>query len=89
MPDTNKVGPDVNVTSATPAHYRFVGVFPVLGVRLHGTVPVAQVHFPSPLVNFGEGVENCYHVTTAQQSTPARVALQPPNPRQVTPKLQT
>ena len=88
MPDTDKVRTDVNVTSATPAHYRLVGVLTVFGVRLHGTVPVPQVHLLAPFVVLGECVQDSNHVTTAQQSTPALVALQPPNPRQVVPELQ-
>jgi hypothetical protein len=88
MPDTYTRRRYVDVTSATPAHYWLVGVFPVFGVRLHGTVPVSQVHSTSSLIIFGEGVKYGNHVTFAQRSTPALVALQPPNPRQVTPKLQ-
>lgn len=88
MPDTYAGVGYVDVTSATPAYYRLVRVFPVFGVRMHGTVPVSQVHLTSSLVLFWEGVEYSNHVTSAQRSTPALVALQPPNPRQVTPKLQ-
>ena len=88
MPDRYGVLADVHMFATAPADDRFVGVLVFLGFRLHGAVPVAQVHRLSRFVTFGEGVDDGNHVTSAQRSTPPLVALQPPDPPQVPPELQ-
>lgn len=88
MPDGEGVFADADVTSTAPAYDGLFRIFMLFGLWADGTVPVSQVHFLAQFVGFWEGVDDGVHFTTVQRSTPRRVTFQPPDPRQVPPKLQ-